>query len=177
MPRKFIKKLMPDHNRIRSHKQLRIFSAFLHNPSLWHLNRRSVATAFAVGLFFAFVPVPFQMALAAGGAILLHGNLPIAVALVWLTNPVTMGPIFYFAYRVGVAITGASVPDVSYDGVSWEWFQSGLTAIWQPFLLGCFVMGAISSILGYVGIRLVWRMMVLRRWHQRQLHRRTSSGA
>ena len=65
MPKKTIKKLMPDHQKIKSNKHLQIFGDLLHNGNLWHLNRRSVAKAFAVGLFFAFVPVPFQMVLAA----------------------------------------------------------------------------------------------------------------
>ena len=85
---------MPDHKKIRDHKHLRIFGKLLHNPSLWHMNRHSVAKAFAVGLFFAWVPVPFQMVLGAGGAILFHANLPLSVVLVWLTNPFTMPPMF-----------------------------------------------------------------------------------
>ena len=39
---------MPDHKLIREHKHLRIFGSMLHDPNLFHLNRRSVAGAFAV---------------------------------------------------------------------------------------------------------------------------------
>eukprot|EP00487_Bulimina_marginata_P007241 TRINITY_DN2794_c0_g1_i1.p1 TRINITY_DN2794_c0_g1~~TRINITY_DN2794_c0_g1_i1.p1 ORF type:complete len:100 (-),score=0.93 TRINITY_DN2794_c0_g1_i1:149-448(-) len=71
MPKNLIKKYLPDPDFIKEHKNLRIFGELLHNANLWHLNRRSAAGAFAVGIFMAFVPVPFQMLLAAGAAILL----------------------------------------------------------------------------------------------------------
>lgn len=67
MPRKFIKRFMPDHDVIKRQKALRVFGNVLYNPNLWCLNRRSAAGAFAVGLFMAFVPLPSQMIMAAGG--------------------------------------------------------------------------------------------------------------
>jgi len=78
MPKKFIKRYLPDHEKIRNHKSLnKIFGTLLHDPNLLHLNRRSVSGAMAVGLFLAFVPLPIQMGLAAGIAILIRVNLPI----------------------------------------------------------------------------------------------------
>lgn len=156
---------------IRSHKHLRCFGTLLHKPSLWHLNRRSVATAFAVGLFFAFVPVPFQMVLAAGGAIIFNGNLPISVAMVWLTNPLTMPPIFYVAYLLGAWLLDVPSGNFNFDNLSLEWLFSGLASIWQPFLLGCLVMGVASAVIGYVGMHLAWKAMVLSRWRRRHKHK------
>ncbi|WP_167631062.1 DUF2062 domain-containing protein [Mariprofundus ferrooxydans] len=170
MPRKLLLRYMPDHETIRTHKCLRCFGVLLHKPSLWHLNRRSVATAFAVGLFFAFVPLPFQMVLAAGGAILFNGNLPISVAMVWLTNPLTMPPIFYVAYLVGAWILNVPKGNFNFDNLSLEWLHNGLASAWQPFLLGCLVLGAVSALTGYVGMHLAWRTMVLKRWRRRHHH-------
>ena len=98
MPKRFLKRYMPKEHDIRNHKHMRYFGKLLHDPNIWHLNRRSVAGAFSVGLFMAMVPVPFQMILAAAAAIPCRVNLPISVGLVWITNPLTMPAIFYFCY-------------------------------------------------------------------------------
>lgn len=169
MPRKFIKKFLPDHDKIRNHVHLnRIFGTLLHDPNLLHLNRRSVSSAFAIGLFMAFVPVPFQMILAAAAAIIVRCNLPIAVGLVWITNPVTMPPIFYFAYKVGTWILGAPVSEIQFE-LSLEWLSSELSAIWEPFLLGCFVCGTVSAAVAYGMVRLLWRIHLVSRIKARKL--------
>ena len=96
MPRRYLRQILPTPRRLRDAGAVRLFGRAIHNPDLWHLNRHSVALAVAVGLFMAFmpVPVPVQMILAAAGAIMLGCNLPIAVVIVWVSNPVTMPPLF-----------------------------------------------------------------------------------
>lgn len=153
---------MPDPHELKNHKVLSMFGTLLHDPNLWHMNRRSIANAFLVGLFFAWWPVPFQMVLAAGGAILLRANLPMSVALVWITNPVTMPPMFYFAYVVGTWIIG--VPEMPFSmELSMDWLMSELSIIWKPFLTGCLALAIFSSITGYFGITYIWRHHVKKR--------------
>lgn len=166
MPRKVIKRYMPDHETIRRHKSLRFLGDVLHQPALWHLNRHAVAGAFFIGLMVAFVPVPFQMLLAAVLAILLRVNIPIAVALVWITNPFTMPPLFYFAYRVGRWALAAPPHDFHFE-FSWHWLLHGLNHVWQPFLLGCFILGLLSGVCGYFFVQLAWRLYVNYKWRRR----------
>ncbi len=169
MPKKIFQRYMPDHRKIRDQKCLRCFGTLLHNPALWHLNRHSLARAFFIGLICAFIPVPFQMVLAAAGAILIHANLPIAVALVWLTNPVTMPPVFYIAYKLGAWVM--QMPEQAFHfEASLEWALNGMAAIWQPFLLGCAILGIISGIIGYITVKIAWRWTVVRRWRRRHQH-------
>jgi len=170
MPKKFIKRYLPDEATLKKHKSLGVFGRLVLAPNLWHLNKRSVSGAFAVGIFCAFIPVPFQMALAVAGALLLRVNLPIAVALVWITNPITMPAIFYFAYLVGTWILDTPVMEIEFS-LTMEWLTTGLSTIWQPFLLGCFVCGVVSAILGCLIIRIVWRYLVLKNWQKRKLER------
>lgn len=167
MPRRLIKKYFPDSKTIKEHKHLKVFGTLLHNPSLWHLNRRSFAGAIAVGLFIAFIPLPTQMIIAAAAAIVLHVNLPVSVAMVWITNPLTMPPMFYAAYWVGALILG--IPESAQDfEFTVDALMSSLGASWQPFLLGCFVLACSSAAAGYALARYVWRRMVVKRWLARQ---------
>lgn len=160
MPKKIIKRFMPDHHKVREHKHLQIFGTLLHDPNLFHLNRRSVSGAFAVGLFMAFVPVPLQMVFAAGAAILVRVNLPVSVALVWITNPITIPPMFYSAYKIGAWLLQVP-PRPFHIELSLEWLMTELTVIWQPFLLGCFVSGVFSAAVGYAVIRGLWRLHII----------------
>jgi uncharacterized protein (DUF2062 family) len=167
MPKKLIKRYMPDHNTIKNNKHLQIFGDLLHNPNLWHLNRRSVAKAFAVGLFFAFIPVPFQMVLAAGVAIIVHSNLPLSIALVWITNPLTMPAIFYACYAVGTWVLGGSEGEFEFEA-TWQWVLDSLSTIGPAFLLGCGILAIVFSILGYFAINGLWRYSVAKEWKKRQ---------
>jgi uncharacterized protein (DUF2062 family) len=167
MPKRFIQRLLPHHDKIREHKHLRIVRPLLDDPNLLHLNRRSVAGGVAVGLFFAWVPVPFQMVLSAIAAIVLRVNLPLSVVLVWTTNPITMPPMFYFAYKVGTWVLGQKPARIKFE-LTVEWATQMLGTHWQPFLLGCFIMAVVSSLVGLAAVRGVWRIHVLQNWKKRQ---------
>jgi len=172
MPRKFIKRFMPDHKKIREQKCLRFLGTCLHTPSLWHLNRHSVAGAFFIGLFCAFMPIPFQMVLAAVLAVFFQVNIPISVALVWLTNPVTMPPLFYFCYEIGQWILGLPDKEDFHFEANWQWMADLFSHGWQPFLLGCLVCGLIVGLVGYCAVHVLWRSQVTYRW----LNRRNKGG-
>lgn len=168
MPKKFIRKYLPDPKKIREHKSLKIFGTLLHDANLWHLNRKSVSSAFAVGLFFMWIPIPFQMALAAGAAIIIRSNLPISVALVWISNPVTIPPLFYFAYKLGAILLGTPVTEFSFE-LSPEWLGHEMLIVWKPFLLGCFTLAVVSSAAGFVSMRLLWRLHIVNYLKQKRL--------
>lgn len=167
MPRKLIKRYLPHHDNIRDHKHLRLLRPLLQDPNILHLNRRSVSGAFAIGLFMAFIPVPFQMWLAAITSIVTRVNLPISIGLVWISNPITMPPMFYFAYIVGTWLMGVPVMDFDFE-LSWEWLTDSLIEIWQPFLLGCFFVGSIAGAIGFFSIRGLWRLHVQQSWRERR---------
>jgi uncharacterized protein len=178
MPKQLIKRITPDHTTVRNHKYLRLFGRLLLDPNLWHLNRRSVSGGFFVGLFWAFFPMPFQMVAATATAIPARVNLPIAVALVWITNPITIPPIFFATYKLGCWILGQ--PGVSADfQPTLQWFSDSLGQIWLPLYLGSVICGLLFGLLGFVGIRLLWRLRIanyLKGRRARRLQRLPGAG-
>ena len=170
MPRKLIRRWMPDSELIRRHKHLRCLGTLLERAHLWRLNRHAVALAFMVGLFAAFIPVPFQMLIAAVLAIAVQANLPIAVALVWVTNPLTMPLLFFGAYKIGAWMLGLPPQDFDFH-LSMHWLLHGLAATWKPFLLGCLVSGFTLAVTGYFGMQLLWRAYVVHHRRRRRLAR------
>ena len=77
------------------------------------------------------------MVMAAATAIIARVNLPISVALVWITNPPTMPPIFYFTFCRRRGIDTPARPPNRLSSVS-SIFPS-MAAIWQPLFLGSLI--------------------------------------
>ncbi|ODC02967.1 ATP-binding protein [Terasakiispira papahanaumokuakeensis] len=170
MPRKFIKRYMPKPEKLQQQKSLRFLARFLADPSLWMLTRRSVAWAFSVGIFCAFLPMPFQMVAAAVLASFLRCNLPISVGLVWITNPLTMPVIFYATYVLGSWMLSIPPHEKPPQGV-WDWMMTQFNDIWPPLLTGSIAAGLVFALLSHFAIRLIWRWHVARAWQQRQQKR------
>jgi uncharacterized protein (DUF2062 family) len=174
MPRRLFKRYMPNPETIRDHKSLRFLGTLLHDPNLWHLNRHSVARAMAVGLFAAFIPAPMQMLIAACLAIPIRANLPISVGLVWLTNPITMPPIFYCTYKMGSWLMGVPPMELP-DELTWNWISGELAIVWKPFLIGSVLTGTVLAALAYATTMLYWRWWVARNWRKRAERRRQAA--
>lgn len=187
MPKKLFKRIMPTPERLKEHRYLRLLGDALHDGNLWHLNRHSAALAAFIGVFCAFIPVPFQMLLAAALAIGLRANLPLSVALVWISNPLTMPPLLYGSYRLGALIQGLPPkaftlsPSALNIDLSLDQWWHGIKSSWQPLLRPLFVGGFICGLffggLAYSAVRISWRVMVLRNWRKRVRLRRLQPAA
>jgi len=167
MPRRFLKKYSPSPKTIRENKALAFLGESIHQPNLWCMNRHSVSKAFAIGLFCTWIPLPMQTVMAALLAVYYRAHLPLSVALVFITNPITIPPMFYFAYRLGGLMLGIEPQDVPMD-LSWDWITTTLGHIWQPLLFGCLILAIISSIAGYFFINSIWRKSTKKRWQDRK---------
>jgi uncharacterized protein (DUF2062 family) len=173
MPKRFIKRFIPEPHVVRQEKCFQFLGSRLHDPNLWHLNRHSVSGAVAVGLFIAFILVPFQSVLAALLAIYFRVNLPVSVILVWVSNPLTIAPIFLATVKLGEAILGLP-HDAAAIHLNWEWVSTGLLHIWKPLIVGCLVLATFFSMAGYIATQYFWRRLVLRRYRNR--HKRREAG-
>ena len=173
MPKKLIKRYIPTPDKIKNLKGLGFLGKWLQNPSIWHLHRHSVSKAFLIGLFWMSIPIPSQMVAAAVFAIIFRANLPISVALVWITNPITIPPIFYFNYLVGSYILGYESTETFHFELTLNWITTTLGDLWMPLFLGSFVMGILLGGIGYMIINLLWRIQVVKSWKSRR-HRKWS---
>lgn len=115
------------------------------------------------------------MLIAAALAIMIRVNLVLAVAAVWITNPITMPPIYYFCYQLGAWLLGQRAPNLPFEP-SLQWFWQELNWIWQPFLLGSLVCGIVASLTGYVSVQLLWRLYVVQAMRSRRLRRGKDRG-
>jgi uncharacterized protein (DUF2062 family) len=166
MPRRFLRKITPRHDTLRTHWALRPFVRFLGDPRLWSLQRRTVAPAFGAGLGICFVPLPIHIPLAALIAIVCRINIPSIMLGIAFVNPLTVVPAYFLAYKVGVMVTGAPPLAFAFE-MSWDWVQNGLGPIWKPFLIGCAVTGTAAGLLGFALLDVVWRYSVRKRYRER----------
>lgn len=175
--RKFFKDRLPDHHSIQNALWLRPIRHWLQSPNLWHLNRRSVAGGVALGLFCGLIPGPLQMLAAALLSIWLRVNLPVALFTTLYTNPLTIVPLYLFAYQIGLQVSGlgnetvAAVP--TFPDVHWhDWFSQvwgWLLALGEPLLIGLPLLALGLALLGYALVRLGWRIMVVIKWRRRSM--------
>lgn len=170
----FFKKWTPEHRQFKDHPSLQFLGHRLHDPNVWHISRNSTAKAFSVGVFAAFLPLPAQMLLAALGALVFRANLPISVVLTWASNPFTMAPLGYAAYRVGAFILQTQPLPIHFE-MSTNWFLGELGLIWKPFLLGSIALGLVIGSLLNVLVRLLWRLSVMWSWQKRKKKRNGES--
>jgi uncharacterized protein (DUF2062 family) len=171
MPRKYFRRLLsrylPDPETVRSSRLVAAFGPWLQHPNLWHLNRRSVSGAVAIGLFAGLVPGPLQMLAAALLAVPLRKNLPVALILTLYTNPFTIVPLYALAYGYGLLLLpGEHAAPASFDVES-------LLALGKPLALGLLALACTLAVLGYVAVQVAWRAYVVLAWRARARRRRT----
>ena len=71
-------------------------------PYLWSLKRRRIIRAIYLGCILSLLPLyGLQVILAFVASLLLRCNLMIAVALQFITNPVTAIPLYLLTYKIG----------------------------------------------------------------------------
>lgn len=168
MPRRFFRRISAGFRREQGYPwYLQPFRALLTHPTFFSVSRRSVSGAIWVGLFLGLLPLPAQTAIAVLAALLLRVNLAIAGVSVWITNPVTMLPIYYAEYRLGALILDIPVQGFGMN-ISWAWFAEELGTRWQPLLLGSFVTATVVASTAYVAISVIWRTVVTLRYRRRR---------
>ena len=171
MPRKLFKRYIPPPQSVKANPNLRFLGPLLEDPNLFHLNRYSVSMAFLIGVFLAFFPLPGQMIMAGFIAFWVRCNLPLTVALVWITNPITIPFIFFATYKLGSWLL--ETPPIVMEGdISLKWINEEFSRLWKPLLIGSLCAGSFFSLLSYFSARYLWKVYVIYQWNHRKQKRR-----
>ena len=175
MPRRWLKRVLPDMEKYRDTTVARFLGPRFFHPSLWHLNRRSVAGAVAIGMFCGLIPGPLQMVGGAICAVWLKRNLPVALVTTLYTNPFTIVPLYLVAYQLGALVIGPSadaVPVPSLSGISpaqWaEVLGTWSLSLGKPLLIGVPMLAALLAAAGYAVVHVGWGLYLRWVWVQRK---------
>ena len=141
---------------------------------LWRFTRRSVPRGVAVGLLvgiFALIP-GIQIIGAALLCVPGRGNIPIAVAMTFLSNPATTPLILIVSAMIGNFLgfraDTATVYAMMDRGVSLnEWARWFFSDAAPAVLVGLAVFAIVSATIGYLLAAVIWRPIVMRRRRQR----------
>ena len=181
MPRKLFRKYLPDPEVLRSSRWVAALPRWLHHPNLWHLNRRSVSGAVAIGLAAGLVPGPLQMLTALILAVPLRKNLPVALLVTLYTNPLTIVPLYLLAYGYGrLLLPGAQEMAVAPFVTDWWNLGESMRELWEwmlmlgkPLAVGLVALASTFAVLGYAAVQVAWRIYVVAAWRARARRRRT----
>ncbi|MBN2825596.1 MAG: DUF2062 domain-containing protein, partial [Campylobacterales bacterium] len=134
------------------------------------INRKSISRGIGLGLFIAFIPMPFQMFAVLALTPFIRFNVPIAITMVWLSNPLTMPPMYYMEYETGLYfLNQPPLPDIE---LTLEWFQKNIDKIVVPLYLGTFFYSVSVSLVAFLLINILWirsiraykRLRKVRKW-------------
>jgi len=120
-------------------------------------NRKMVSKAVFIGLFIAFIPMPMQMLAVIAVMPFTRFNVPIALAMCWLSNPFTMPPMYYIEYLTGSFFLGTEVAPVE---MTLEWFSDNIGNIFIPLYVGTAFYSIVGSSLAYYLVNHFWRSSV-----------------
>ena len=171
--RKHLHRYLPSPEAILAKPWCAPFRPWLGHPNLWHINRRSLAGAVAIGMFCGMIPGPLQMLSAFLLAVPLRQNIPVAMAVTCYTNPLTIVPLYVVAYEYGRMLVGEGarprdlVPDAWDPSALWHW----MLGLGKPLAFGLVALAVTLAIVGYAAAALAWRLHVVRAWRRRAQRR------
>lgn len=135
-------------------------------PEYLSTNRRMVSRAVLIGLFIAFIPMPLQMAVVLAVVPFIRFNVPIGLAMCWLSNPFTMPPMYYMEYLTGSFFLGTEIAPVE---MTLDWFSDNIDNIFIPLYTGTLFYSIFVSLFGYWIVNHFWKKSV---HEDRKLHRK-----
>lgn len=137
-------------------------------PEFLAANRKMITRGVVLGIFIAFIPMPMQMAAVLLFMPIFRFNVPIALAMCWLSNPITMPPMYYIEYELGSFLLGIEPQPVE---LTLEWFSNNMDDIFIPLYFGTLIFSIVGSISAYFLVNYFWKISALRDKKKHPKHR------
>jgi uncharacterized protein (DUF2062 family) len=99
-------------------------------------------------------------------------NLPVLIATVFVSNPLTWVPQVAGSLWVGAKLLGLDLMPFLH-AISHRTLWADMGVLWPPLLLGALVLGLVAAASGYVLAQAAWRARVI---YQLRRRRARSSG-
>lgn len=172
---------MPTRESIESNRFLKPVAHRVLRPELWRFTRRSVprgvALGMVTGILFPVAQIPFSAIL----ALPFRANIPTAVAMTFITNPLTTP--FFWAAAIGIGrlvlhfdahVPGHPIASGVAANAGWlHWLVADALPQW---IVGMLIITVVFAILGYAGSAIGWRWWIARKWRQRRSNDRIYSA-
>ncbi len=136
----------------------------------FNINRRMITRGVFIGLFWGFIPMPMQMLAVIAVTPFIRFNVPVAIAMVWLSNPFTMPFMYYMEYLTGNFILGhEGIHDIE---LTLDWFSNNIDAIFVPLYVGTAFYSIVVSSLVYLLLNWLWIRSVKEEQEEKQVKRK-----
>lgn len=149
--------------RLRERPVMRWFARHFLDKQVWKPTQHTFAGGLSIGAFITMQLLPIQMPSATILAAVFRVNIPIALAMCWLSNPVTMPLMVPIEYAVGkwclafyTTVPTTPFPTHLPDSAVEAWMVLREHA--PVMLFGGIVLGAVFAVLGYLGAWSAWEV-------------------
>ena len=164
----------PSRDEVLESRWLKPFGKRVRRSELWRLTRRSVPRGVAIGLFIGiFLMIPgLQIVGAALCCMTFRGNVPIAAAMTFLTNPATTPFILLASINLGNRL-GYHADLTTFEELMSTHASVGRWLSWlfsdaaPAALTGLAIIAAVVAFAGYWVSLVGWRWWISRKWRQR----------
>jgi uncharacterized protein (DUF2062 family) len=134
-------------------------SALLERGGCLHVDEFALARGVSLGLFVGLTPtVGIQTAMMIAGSLMFRANFPAAFIVSFVSNPVTMAPLYYGFHELGVAL----MRWLPVTRAAAESLGQNFAADTIATLIGSMAVAIPAAVVGYFAFLALWRGLGLR---------------
>jgi uncharacterized protein (DUF2062 family) len=172
----WIRSKLPTHEQVEQIRWLAPISHLILRPALWRFHRRSVPRGVALGLAVGiFLMIPgVQLLGAALLSVPLRANIPLAVSMTLLSNPVTTPLILLASMKLGNILFGfhadmQALAKLQADAAPLADYAHWAMSDAAPSLItGLAVIALVAAAVGYAVSIFIWRWWISHKWRHRK---------